>query len=106
VSALAVAVLVLLLAVWFFRRRTVRVPCQLDLEATHDHFHAHVKLEGVEVGPGDAVRVERAPDRIDFGERTTLSSRAEVGRASWLRRRWTRLVGALQFQELYDVGFE
>ena len=94
------------LVTWFLWRRRVRVPCELDLEATHDHFHAHVILDGVLVEPGDAVMVHDAPDRIEFGDVRTLRSEAEVSHASWLRRKWTRLVGRLEFYELYDVGFE
>lgn len=102
-ALLGVAALAVIGFAW---RRTVRVPCQLDLEATHDHFHAHVELDGVLPNPGDTVQVEGAPDRIPFGEQRRMSARAEVRRASWLRQKWTRLVGALQFHELYDVGFE
>jgi hypothetical protein len=90
----------------FLWRRTVQVPCSIDLEATHDHFHAHVELDGVVPHPGDAVQVEQAPSRIPFGEKRRLASRARVQQASRLRRAWTRLVGALQLQDLYDVGFE
>ena len=43
------------LAVWFLRQRRFVIPCSVELEATHDHFHAHVVLEGFEVEPGDAV---------------------------------------------------
>lgn len=91
---------------WFLWRRTDRVPCTLDLERTHDHLHAHLELMGFEVEPGDSVRVENAPDSIEYGETRTVRSEAVVTRASWLRRQWTRLVGRFEFYELYDVGFE
>lgn len=91
---------------WFFWYRRITVPCELDLEATHDHFHAHVALEETAVNPGDAVQVQAAPTRIEFGTRRTMRTRAEVRQASRLRRAWIRVVGALQFHELYDVGFE
>lgn len=94
------------LAAWFVRRRTVRVACDLDLERTHDHLHAHVTLHGVAVEPGDAVRVEGAPARLEFGEKRTLRASATVTRASGLRRWWTRVWGIREFYELYDVGFE
>ena len=86
--------------------RTVTVPCSLDLEATHEHFHAHVALNGYDVAPGDAVRVEAAPDHVEFGTRALMLSQAEVRKAGLLHRWWTRLVGGFGFQELYDVGFE
>lgn len=96
----------LVLAAWFARRRTVQVPCEVDLERTHDHLHAHVTLHGVAIGPGDAVLVKGAPPRIDFGERRTLRASATVRQASGLRRWWTRVWGIREFYELYDVGFE
>lgn len=83
-----------------------RVPCTIDLEATHDHFHAHVDLGDVQVGPGDAVTVRGTPSRIAIGEKRTFPSTADVERAGLLTRAWTKLVGRFGFQDLYDVGFE
>lgn len=103
---LAPAAALLALTAWFVRRRTVHVPCELDLERTHDHLHAHVTLHGVAVQPGDAVLVQGAPERIAFGERRTMPARATVRQASGLRRWWTRVWGIREFYELYDVGFE
>jgi hypothetical protein len=91
---------------WFNRQRTVEVPCTLDLERTHEHFHAHVELLGVLADEGDAVRVTEAPSRLEYGEIRRIESRAVVRKASWLRRRWTRLVGVSEVQELFEVGFE
>jgi len=105
-ALLSVAGLFLAGVVWFLWRRTDRVPCSLDLERTHEHLHAHLELMGFEVEPGDTVLVKDAPGYIEYGERLQLSSEAVVTRASWLRRKWTRLVGRLEFYELYDVGFE
>jgi hypothetical protein len=96
----------LALAFWFARRRTLQVPCELDLERTHDHLHAHVTLRGVAVQPGDAVLVQGAPARLDFGEQRTVRTSATVRQASGLRRWWTRVWGIREFYELYDVGFE
>ena len=91
---------------WFVMRRRVEVPCTIDLESTHDHFHAHVELEGVEVDPGDAVQVHGAPSRIAFGTTQQIKSHATVERASWLRRQFVKLTGGTELYELYDVGFE
>lgn len=94
------------LAGWYVARRRTTVPCTIDLEATHDHFHAHVELQGVTVDPGDEVLVHDAPSRIPFGTVRTIASRATVQRASWLRRQVVRLTGGTELDELYDVGFE
>jgi len=95
-----------LMTAWFVQRRRVDVPCSLDLESTHDHLHAHVHLEGVEVEPGDRVTVHGAPSRIPYGEKLTIQSEATVEQASWLQRQLIKIVGVREFYELYDVGFE
>ena len=86
--------------------KSLVVPCNVDLEATHEHFHAHVDLGDVKIEPGDSVLVFGLPSRIPAGERRKFSSKAEIERAGPLRRAWTRLVGGFGFQDLYDVGFE
>src|SRR5512134_2029874 len=102
----AVLVLSVLLAAWFSWRSRVRVPCTLDLEATHDHFHAHASLEGVTVHEGDQVQVHGAPSRIAFGEKRQVQTEATVRHASWPRRLLTRVIGTSHITDLYDVGFE
>ena len=95
-----------LLLFWLARRLTVRVPCTLDLEATHDHFHAHAELDGVVVREGDEVVVHGAPDRIPFGDARRVTTTATVQHASWPRRLLVRVLGTSHITDLYDVGFE
>lgn len=102
ISGAAVAVL----AGWFAWRRTVRVPCAIDLEATQAHFHAHVELQGIDPNEGDAVLVHNAPDHIALNEVRRYQSEATIERASLPKRMWTRLVGRTHITDLYDVGFE
>lgn len=94
------------LGAWYAAARRVDATCHVDLESTHDHFHAHAHVDGVLVNEGDAVTVHRAPARIPFGTRTAYSTTATVEQASWLKRRWTRVAGRLSITELYEVGFE
>jgi hypothetical protein len=103
-----VYLLVALVAVvlWLAWRRSERVPCTLDLEATHDQFHAHADLGPVEVNEGDAVLVHGAPSRVAFGEKRTVTTTATVSRASWPRRLLVRVLGASHVTDLYEVGFE
>ena len=82
------------------------VTCTVDLEATQEHFHAHVDLGDVHVGPGDEVTVRGLPSRIAHGEKRVFSAHADVAHAGMLRRAWTMLTGRFGFQDLYDVGFE
>ncbi len=91
---------------WYVATRRTDVKCTVDLEATHDHFHAHVDLDGVNVDPGDAVLVHNTPSRIPFGTTETFESTATVYRASWLKRQMVRLFGSTEISALYEVGFE
>jgi hypothetical protein len=97
---------VVALAGWYAARRRSVVPCTIDLEMTHDHFHAHVDLKGVEVDPGDEVLVHNAPNRLAYGEKRVFESTATVQKASWLRRQLTKLTGGTEITDLYEVGFE
>ncbi len=94
------------LVTWFLYRRSVRVPCELDLEATQAHFHAHARLTGAEVREGDEVLLHGAPDHIPLGERRLLAAEATVTHVSPPRRMLTRVLGTTSITELYDVGFE
>jgi hypothetical protein len=91
---------------WYVATRRTDVKCTVDLEATHDHFHAHVDLDGVNVDPGDAVLVHNTPSRIPFGTTEKFESTATVYRASWLKRQMVRLFGSTEISALYEVGFE
>ncbi len=105
-AGLIFAAVLVVLGVWFAWLRTTRVPCELDLEATHDHFHAHACLEGVEVNEGDQVLVHDAPDHIALGERRLVRTEATVTQVSLPRRLLVRVLGTTDITELYDVGFE
>ncbi len=106
VVAVVVVAAVLVLGAWLVWRRRVEVACVIDLESTHDSFHAHVSLDGVEVNEGDEVIVHSAPNKIAFGEVRTLASRATVHQASWPRRLLQRMIGTSEITGLYEVGFE
>ena len=106
---LGVAATAAILTVWYFWRKEDRVPCTLDVESSHEHLHAILELEGFFPEPGDGVRMMDAPQDVNsvgLGHRSTHTSQAVVHRASWLKRRWIRIVGNLEFKELFEVGFE
>ncbi len=91
---------------WMPGRRTVDVPCAVDIEQTHDSFHAHAVPYGIDIRPGDVVLVHGAPVDISFGDHITCECRATVARAGWLARTWTQMSGMFELTELYEVGFE
>jgi hypothetical protein len=81
-------------------------PCTIEIEQTHDCFHAHLALDGdIAIGPGDRVRVHGEPIRLAFGQKLTERRSATVTRAGLFRRAWTLLVARFELQELYEVSF-
>lgn len=86
-------------------RHSIDVPCTIDIAQTVESLHAHVELEGVEVGPGDAVLVHDAPTHVPYGERIVCGRHATVTRAGMLERLWTRLTSRFELTLLYEVSF-
>lgn len=87
-------------------RRTLEVPCEVEIEQTPESFHAHAVPEGVKLRPGDTVLVHDVPQGVTFGTCLHRSCRATVHRADPLTRTLTRLAGLLTLTSLYEVGFE
>lgn len=86
--------------------RTLDLACTIEVEQTHESFHAHLTLDGdVVIGPGDRVKVHGAPIRTVFGQKLVERRRATVTRAGLLRRAWTRLAARFEMKELYEVSF-
>lgn len=89
-----------------FWREAFETPCTIRIEHTAEGLHAHVELDGgVEVNPGDRVRVHGAPVRLPFGERLELRRVATVARANLAERLWTRARGHFEIADLYEVSF-
>ena len=86
--------------------RRFETPCTITVEQSSEHFHAHVELSGgVEMEPGDKVRIHGDPISIPFGSREVFHRTATVTRASPLRRLITRLAAYVDLAELYEVSF-
>ena len=91
---------------WLTGRRSVDVPCTVEIEQTPESLHAHVVLDAAfEIEPGDAVQVHDAPTSVPYGERLVVQRTATVTRAGRLERLWTKLAGHLELTELYEVSF-
>lgn len=81
-------------------------PCTIEIEQTHDCFHAHLALDGdIAIGPGDKVHVHGEPIRLAFGQKLTERRLATVVKAGLALRIWTRLTARLELQELYELSF-
>jgi hypothetical protein len=90
---------------WTTGRRTIEVPCTIDMEQSPDSLHAYVDLDGVDVGPGDEVMVHDVPTNIAFGQHAVYRRSATVRRAGPLQRFWAHVEGYLELTELYEVSF-
>jgi hypothetical protein len=86
-------------------RKSVEVPCRVEVENSFDFLFTNVELEGIEVGPGDEVLVHDPPTEVPAGERIVVERRATVSIAGWLESAWTRLTGDLEFMELLEFSF-
>jgi len=87
-------------------KKTLDVNCTIEVENTFDSLHAHVELEGgIEIQPGDEVRVHGDPIVVPYGEKAVIHRVASVTRAGPLERAWTRLTGDLEFMELLEFSF-
>lgn len=89
----------------FGQRKSIDVPCTVEIEQTPQTLHAHVVLDGIDVEPGDEVIVHDAPSGVPFGERLVVRRTATVTRAGTLARLRARLEGYLELTELYEVSF-
>lgn len=88
------------------RRSSFDTACRVEVEHSDEFLHAHVELaDGVEVGPGDRVRVHGEPIVVGFGERRVEQRTATVERASAAERLWTKFAGHFEMRELYEVSF-
>jgi hypothetical protein len=85
--------------------RSFEVRCTLDVVLTAEVLHAHLTLDGVNVGPGDSVQLLQAPGPLAPGTSMRRTGRARVRRAGALGRAWARLKGLWLITEMYDVSF-
>ena len=86
--------------------RRFEIPCTIEIEQTHEHFHAHLTLHrDIAIQPGDRVHVHGAPVRIAFGEKRIERRSATVERAGALLRLWTKFAARFALAELYEVSF-
>jgi hypothetical protein len=91
---------------WNNLRRTIEVPCVIEIEHTRESLHAHVELDGnIAIEPGDEVVVHSGPINAAFGERIVVRRHATIRRAGPITRLRTRALAYLELTELYEVGF-
>jgi len=81
------------------------VNCQIEMSNTSEFLYAHVDLNGIKVGPGDAVLVHNPIVDIEYGEILSYSRTATVSKASIFSRLWIYLTARLEITMLYEVSF-
>jgi hypothetical protein len=81
------------------------VPYQLELANTWEDLYAHVELKDVDIGPGDEVLIQKAPTKLAWGEKYTVSGDALYTKANFLQKIWTRLFSRFELTMLYEVSF-
>jgi hypothetical protein len=91
---------------WLLGRRTVTVPCTVEIERTAESFHVHAVPEGIQLRPGDSVVVHGMPEDVAFGEVRSFETTATVTRAGPIERQWVQIRALFEIAELYEVGFQ
>lgn len=81
------------------------VNCHIDMSNTSEFLYAHVDLNGIKVGPGDAVLVHNPIVDIEYGEILSYSRTATVSKAGIFSRLWVYLTARLEITMLYEVSF-
>ena len=81
------------------------VDCHINMSNTSEFLYAHVYLNGVKVGPGDAVLVHNPIVDIEYGEILSYSRTATVSKAGIFSRLWVYLTARLEITMLYEVSF-
>lgn len=89
-----------------FARPQFDVPCVIDVENSFESLHAHVDLpDGIEVGPGDVVRVHGERIVVPYGAKLRLERTATVRRANLFDKLVSRLKGELESLMMFEVSF-
>jgi hypothetical protein len=86
--------------------RCFETTCTITIEQSSEHFHAHVDLpDGIEMEPGDKVRVHGDPISIPFGSREVFQRTATVTRAGPIKKLMVKAAAYFDLAELYEVSF-
>jgi len=86
--------------------RAETVPCTVRVTCTSEELSAHVELDGnPDIQPGDRIHVQGGAVSVAFGQVRVERRQAQIIRASWLGRAWTRFTGHFECLELLDVSF-
>ena len=82
-----------------------QVNYSLDMSNTWEDLYAHVELEGVDIGPGDAIQLHQVPFDLPYGQKRRVNGKATYLKASSLKRWFIRTFSRFEITMLYEVSF-
>jgi hypothetical protein len=82
-----------------------QVNYSLDMANTWDDLYAHVELEGVDIGPGDAVKLHNAPVNLPYGQKRQFTGKASYFKASSFKKWFITTFSRFEITMLYEVSF-
>jgi len=82
-----------------------QVNYSLDMSNTWEDLYAHVELEGVDIGPGDAIQLHQVPFDLPYGQKRRVNGKATYFKASSLKRWFIRTFSRFEITMLYEVSF-
>jgi hypothetical protein len=82
-----------------------QVNYSLEMANTWEDLYAHVELEGVDIGPGDAVKLHQVPYDLPYGQVRHVSGKASYFKASAFKRWFITTFSRFEITMLYEVSF-
>ncbi len=82
-----------------------QVNYSLEMANTWEDLYAHVDIEGVDIGPGDAIKLHHVPVDLPYGQKRHVLGQASYFKASGLKRWLIKTFSRFELTMLYEVSF-
>jgi len=82
-----------------------QVNYSLDMANTWEDLYAHVNIEGIDIGPGDAIKLHQVPVDLPYGQKKFVKGKASYFKASATKRWFIKTFSRFEITMLYEVSF-
>jgi len=82
-----------------------QVNYSLEMANTWEDLYAHVELDGVDIGPGDAVQLHHVPVDLPYGQTRYVEGKASYFKASSFKKWFICTFSRFEIIMLYEVSF-
>lgn len=82
-----------------------QVDYSLDMANTWEDLYAHVDIQGIDIGPGDAIKLHRVPVELPYGQKRFVQGKASYVKAGVMKRWFIKTFSRFEITMLYEVSF-